>query len=108
MSTDLVPLAFLMFAVTYPSRAIGLLAPGDRRLPRARWTISSSSARPSSPRSPRSRSWSSTSGGRSAFTIGLPWLSVARLHRRSSHGGGTCSSVWPLPSRSRSRAGRPA
>ena len=27
MSTDLVPLAVLMFAVTYPSRAIGLLNP---------------------------------------------------------------------------------
>ena len=34
MSTDFVPLALLMFAVTYPSRAIGLLAPGIERLPR--------------------------------------------------------------------------
>ena len=34
MSTDLVPLAVLMWAVTYPSRAIGLLAPGMHRLPR--------------------------------------------------------------------------
>jgi branched-subunit amino acid transport protein len=34
MSTDLVPLAFLMWAVTYPSRAIGLLTPGIHRLPR--------------------------------------------------------------------------
>jgi len=34
MSTDLVPLAFLMWAVTYPSRAVGLLAPGIHRLPR--------------------------------------------------------------------------
>ena len=34
MSTDLVPLAVLMWAVTYPSRAVGLLAPAIDRLPR--------------------------------------------------------------------------
>jgi len=34
LSTDLVLLAVLMFAVTYPSRAIGLLTPGLERLPR--------------------------------------------------------------------------
>ena len=34
MSTDLVPLAFVMWAVTYPSRAVGLLTPGIHRLPR--------------------------------------------------------------------------
>jgi branched-subunit amino acid transport protein len=33
MSTDLVLLAVLMGAVTYPSRAIPLLAPGMHRLP---------------------------------------------------------------------------
>ncbi len=33
MSLELVPLAILLFAVTYPSRAIGLLAPGIHRLP---------------------------------------------------------------------------
>jgi branched-subunit amino acid transport protein len=33
MSVDLVPLAVLMFAVTYPSRAIPLLTPGLERLP---------------------------------------------------------------------------
>jgi branched-subunit amino acid transport protein len=35
MSTDLIPLAFLMFLVTYPSRALGLLTPWLDRLPRA-------------------------------------------------------------------------
>lgn len=35
MSTDLVLLAVVMFAATYPSRALGLLAPGIDRLPRA-------------------------------------------------------------------------
>jgi branched-subunit amino acid transport protein len=33
MTTDLVVLAVLMFAVTYPSRALGLLAPAIDRLP---------------------------------------------------------------------------
>ena len=34
MNSDLILLAVLMFAVTYPSRALGLLAPGFDRLPR--------------------------------------------------------------------------
>lgn len=34
MSTDLVLLAVLMFAVTYPSRALGILTPGMERLPK--------------------------------------------------------------------------
>lgn len=34
MSTNLVLLAVLMFAATYPSRAIGLLTPGLDRLPK--------------------------------------------------------------------------
>jgi branched-subunit amino acid transport protein len=34
MSSDLVVLAVIMFAATYPSRALGLLAPGIDRLPR--------------------------------------------------------------------------
>jgi branched-subunit amino acid transport protein len=34
MKAELVLLAVLMFAVTYPSRALGLLAPGIDRMPR--------------------------------------------------------------------------
>jgi branched-subunit amino acid transport protein len=34
MSTDLVALAVLMWAVTYPARAIGLLNPAIERMPR--------------------------------------------------------------------------
>ena len=34
MTSDLVLLAVLMFAATYPSRAVGLLTPGLERLPR--------------------------------------------------------------------------
>ena len=37
MSSDLVLLALLMGAVTYPSRALPLLAPGIERLPR--WAL---------------------------------------------------------------------
>jgi branched-subunit amino acid transport protein len=37
MSTELVLLALLMGAVTYPSRALPLLAPGIERLPR--WAL---------------------------------------------------------------------
>ena len=33
MNTDLIPLALLMAAATYPSRALPLLAPGIERLP---------------------------------------------------------------------------
>jgi branched-subunit amino acid transport protein len=38
VSFALVPLAFLMWAVTYPSRALPMLAPGIERLPA--WTVS--------------------------------------------------------------------
>lgn len=34
MSTELIPLAVLMFVVTYPTRALGLLTPWLDRLPR--------------------------------------------------------------------------
>ncbi len=34
MSTEFIGLALLMFAVTYPSRAVGLLVPGMHRLPK--------------------------------------------------------------------------
>ena len=34
MSTELIPLAVLMFVVTYPSRALGLLTPWLDKLPR--------------------------------------------------------------------------
>ena len=34
MSTELIPLAVLMFLVTYPSRALGLLTPWLDKLPR--------------------------------------------------------------------------
>ena len=33
MSLGLIPLVFLMWAVTYPARAVPMLAPGIERLP---------------------------------------------------------------------------
>jgi len=37
LGTALVPLAFVMWAVTYPSRALPMLAPGIERLPK--WAV---------------------------------------------------------------------
>ena len=54
MSTNLVLLAVLMFAVTYPSRALGLLTPGSIGCRRSPSTTCSWSVRLSSPLWPRS------------------------------------------------------
>ena len=76
MSTDLVPLAVIMFAVTYPTRAFGLLNPAIDRLPRRALEY----LRLVGPAVLASLAavnvMIATTGGRSAFTIGLPWLSV--------------------------------
>ena len=75
---DLVPLAVLMWAVTYPSRAVGLLAPAIDRLPGrvieylqlvgpsvlAALAIVNTVLAPGD-------------GGRSILVVGLPWLAVA-------------------------------
>jgi branched-subunit amino acid transport protein len=77
MTTDLVPLAVLMFLVTYPSRAVGLLAPGIERLPR--WALEYLQlVGPAVLTALAAVSiMVATSGGRPVFTVGLPWLSVA-------------------------------
>ena len=76
MSTDLVPLAFLMFAVTYPSRAIGLLNPAIDRLPRRALeylqlvgpaVLAALAAVPRHGRRPCRTI---------RFVVGLPWVSV--------------------------------
>lgn len=77
MSTDLVPLAVLMFVVTYPSRAIGLLNPAIDRLPRRALdylrlvgpaVLAALAATQVMVASDRA--------GHPAFVVGLPWLSV--------------------------------
>jgi len=76
VTTDLVPLAVLMFLVTYPSRAIGLLAPGIERLP-SRALEYLQLVGPAVLAALAAVSiMVGTSGGRPVFTVGLPWLSV--------------------------------
>jgi branched-subunit amino acid transport protein len=76
MTTDLVPLAVLMFLVTYPSRAIGLLAPGIERLPRRALAYLQLVGPAVLAALAAVSIMVGTSDGRPVFTIGLPWLSV--------------------------------
>ena len=77
MTTDLVPLAFIMWAVTYPSRAIGLLNPAIDRLPKRVLSylqlvgpaVLASLAAVNSVIATRD-------DGRSVFVVGLPLLAV--------------------------------
>jgi branched-subunit amino acid transport protein len=77
MTTDLVPLAVLMFLVTYPSRAVGLLAPGIERLPRRALDY----LQLVGPAVLAALAAVSIMVGSSehgpVFTVGLPWISVA-------------------------------
>ena len=76
MSTDLVPLAVLMFAVTYPARAIGLLAPAMERLP-ARAIADLQLVGPAVLAALAAVNvMVATPDGRPMFVVGLPWLSV--------------------------------
>ena len=77
MSTDLVPLAVLMFAVTYPSRAIGLLNPAIERMPRRLLDYLQLVGPAVLAALAAVNVMVVTADGRSAFTVGLPWLSVA-------------------------------
>jgi branched-subunit amino acid transport protein len=76
LSTGLVPLAVLMFAVTYPSRAIGLLNPAVDRLPRRVLAYLQLVGPAVLAALAAVNVMVAMSADRSAFTIGLPWLSV--------------------------------
>jgi branched-subunit amino acid transport protein len=76
VSTDLVPLAVLMFAVTYPSRAVGLLAPAIDRLPRRVLAYLQLVGPAVLAALAAVNVMVDATGDRPAFTIGLPWLSV--------------------------------
>lgn len=76
MSTDLVPLAVLMFAVTYPSRAVGLLNPAIDRLPRPALAYLQLVGPAVLTALAAVNIMVATTDGRSAFTVGLPWVSV--------------------------------
>src|SRR6266704_1461839 len=76
MTTDLVPLAVLMFAVTYPSRAIGLLNPAIDRLPRRALDYLQLVGPAVLAALAAVNVMVATTDGRSVFVVGLPWLSV--------------------------------
>ena len=76
MSVELVPLAVLMFAVTYPSRAIGLLNPALDRLPRRALAYLQLVGPAVLAALAAVNVMVATTDGRSVFVIGLPWLSV--------------------------------
>jgi branched-subunit amino acid transport protein len=76
VSTDLVPLAVLMFAVTYPSRAIGLLNPAIDRLPRRALAYLQLVGPAVLAALAAVNVMVATSDGRSVFVVGLPWVSV--------------------------------
>lgn len=76
MSTDLVPLAVLMFAVTYPSRALGLLAPAIDRLPRRALEYLQLVGPAILAALAAVNVMVATVDGRSTFTLGLAWCSV--------------------------------
>jgi branched-subunit amino acid transport protein len=76
VSTDLVPLAVLMFAVTYPSRAIGLLNPAIDRLPRRLLEYLQLVGPAVLAALAAVNVMVATTGGRSVFVVGLPWVSV--------------------------------
>jgi branched-subunit amino acid transport protein len=76
VSTDLVPLAVLMFAVTYPSRAIGLLNPAIDRLSRRALEYLQLVGPAVLAALAAVNVMVATSDGRSVFVVGLPWVSV--------------------------------
>jgi branched-subunit amino acid transport protein len=76
VSTDLVPLAVLMFAVTFPSRAIGLLNPAIDRLPRRALEYLQLVGPAVLAALAAVTVMVATTDGHSAFVVGLPWLAV--------------------------------
>ena len=76
MSTDYVPLALLMFAVTYPSRAIGLLNPAIDRLPRRALEYLQLVGPAVLAALAAVDVMVGMENDRPIFTIGLPWLAV--------------------------------
>ena len=77
MSAEYVGLALIMFAFTYPSRAIGLLAPAMDRLPRpALEYLQLVGPAVLAALAAVDIMVGTTEGGQTFFTVGLPWLSV--------------------------------
>jgi len=71
-----VGLALIMFAFTYPSRAVGLLAPGIDRLPKPALDYLQLVGPAILSALAAVNVMIPVEEGHSVFTIGLPWLSV--------------------------------
>jgi len=76
MSAEYVPLAIIMFVFTYPSRAVGLLAPAIDRLPRQVLAYLQLVGPAVLAALAAVDIMVGVENGESYFTIGLPWRSV--------------------------------
>ena len=76
MSAEYVPLALIMFAFTYPSRAVGLLAPAIERLPKPALNYLQLVGPAVLSALAAVDIMVGVDNGETAFTIGLPWVSV--------------------------------
>jgi branched-subunit amino acid transport protein len=76
MSAEYVGLALIMFAFTYPSRAVGLLAPAIDRLPKPALDYLQLVGPAVLSALAAVNVMVAVVDGQSVFTVGLPWLSV--------------------------------
>ena len=76
MSAEFVPLALIMFAFTYPSRAVGLLAPAIERLPKPALEYLQLVGPAVLSALAAVDIMVGVENGESFFKIGLPWVSV--------------------------------
>ena len=76
MTAVYVGLALIMFAFTYPSRAVGLLAPGIDRLPKPALDYLQLVGPAILSGLAAVNVMIAVKDGHSIFTVGLPWLSV--------------------------------
>jgi branched-subunit amino acid transport protein len=76
MSAEYVGLALIMFAFTYPSRAVGLLAPAIDRLPKPALDYLQLVGPAVLSALAAVNVMVGVVDGQSVFTVGLPWLSV--------------------------------
>jgi branched-subunit amino acid transport protein len=76
MSAEYVPLALIMLAFTYPSRAVGLLAPAIERLPKPALAYLQLVGPAVLSALAAVDIMVGVDNGEPVFTIGLPWVSV--------------------------------
>ena len=94
VSTELVVLAVLMFAVTYPSRGLGLLTPGLERLPQAALDYLQLVGPAVLTAIAAVAVMVATDGdGTPSFHVGIEWLAVLSLRSPSRPGARTSCSA---------------